>query len=101
MVRKKDVIYYDLTDEKRRCIKITKKDGWQLTNNQIEVLFARYNQTPQVEPSKDYDEKILDKFINSLNIKNEKHKLLIKIWIVTLFIPQISGSVQISSKSYN
>lgn len=90
---KKDAIYYDLTDEKRRCIKITKKDGWQLTNNQIEVLFARYNQTPQVEPSKDYDEKILDKFINSLNIKNEKHKLLIKIWIVTLFIPQISHPI--------
>ena len=48
----KDTIYYDLTDEKRRCIKIT-KDGWKITENQLEVLFKRYKQQlPQIEPSR-------------------------------------------------
>jgi len=34
----KDAIYYDMSDEKRRCIKVT-KDGWKIVDNQIEVLF--------------------------------------------------------------
>ena len=90
----KDEIYYDLSDEKRRCIKITKGIGWKIINNQIEVLFKRYgHQAPQVEPSRDYDSKIFDKFIDSLNIKNEKHKLLVKIWIISLLIPGISHPI--------
>ena len=90
----KDEIYYDLSDEKRRCIKITKGIGWKIINNQIEVLFKRYgHQAPQVEPSHDYDSKIFDKFIDSLNIKNEKHKLLVKIWIISLLIPGISHPI--------
>ena len=43
-----------------------------------------------MEPTHDYDSKILDKFIDSLNIKNEKHKLLVKIWIISLLIPDIA-----------
>ena len=38
----KESIYYDMTDEKRRCIKITKGNGWKIVNNQHEVLFKRY-----------------------------------------------------------
>jgi hypothetical protein len=90
----KDEIYYDLSDEKRRCIKITKGIGWKIMNNQIEVLFKRYgHQAPQVEPSHDYDSKIYDNFIDSLNIKNEKHKLLVKIWIISLLILGISHPI--------
>jgi hypothetical protein len=63
-------------------------------NNQIEILFKRYgHQAPQVEPSHDYHSKIFDKFIDSLNIKNEKHKLLVKIWIISLLIPGISHPI--------
>ena len=80
-----------MSDETRRCIKITKGKGWKIVENQIEVLFRRYNhQIPQIEPSQDYDPKVLDNFINSLNIKNENHKILIKVWIVSLLIPSIS-----------
>ena len=87
----KDSIYYDLSDKKRRCIKITKNNGWKISENQIEVLFKRYgHQSSQLEPLHDYDPKIFDKFINSLNIKNEKHKLLVKIWIISLLIPEIA-----------
>ena len=87
----KDSIYYDMTDEKRRCIKITKGGGWKIVENQIEVLFKRFgHQSPQVEPLHDYDSKILDKFVDSLNIKNETDKILIKVWIVSLLIPVIA-----------
>lgn len=87
----KDSIYYDLTDERRRCVKIIKGKGWKIEDNQTEVLFKRYGyETSQVEPSNYYDSKILDKFINSLNIKNENHKLLVKIWIISLLIPDIA-----------
>ena len=86
----KESIYYDMTDEKRRCIKIKKGNGWKVVDNQLEVLYKRYgHESPQVEPLHDYDIKVFHKFINSLNIKNEKHKLLVKIWIVSLFIPDI------------
>ena len=86
----KESIYYDMTDEKRRCIKITKGNGWKVVDNQLEVLYKRYgHESPQVEPLHDYDVKVFHKFINSLNIKNEKHKLLVKIWIVSLLIPDI------------
>ena len=87
----KESIYYDMTDDKKRCIKIIKGNGWKLVENQTEVLFKRYgHETSQFEPSHDYDSKILDKFVNSLNIKNDNHKLLIKIWIISLLIPDIS-----------
>ena len=87
----KDAIFYDLSDDKRRCIKITKDDGWKIVENPIKVLFKRYgHQISQVEPLHEYDNGILDNFIGSLNIKNENHKLLIKVWVITLLIPDIS-----------
>jgi hypothetical protein len=86
----KDSIYYDMTDEKRRCIKITKSNGWKIVENQIEILFKRYgHQLPQLEPSHDYNIKILDNFVDSLNISNENDKILVKVWIISLLIPEI------------
>jgi hypothetical protein len=91
----KDTIYYDLTDEKRRCIKIT-KDGWKITENQLEVLFKRYKQQlPQVEPSRfdAMDDIILDKLVNLFNVKDSDNKLLLKCYIISLFIPDIAKPV--------
>ena len=98
-----DTIYYDLTDEKNRCIKIT-KDGWKIVENQTDVLFRRYdNLIPQVEPIKaittsfdsmdSMDSKMFDEFISLFNIKNKENakdiKLLLNCYIISLFIPDI------------
>ena len=98
-----DTIYYDLSDEKNRCIKIT-KDGWQIVENQTDVLFRRYDHLkPQVEPINQQlhfdgidsiDSKMFDEFISLFNLKNNKEntediKLLLKCYIISLFIPEI------------
>ena len=75
----KDAIYYDMTDSKNRCVKIY-TDGWQIVENQIKVLFRRYNNAKsQVEPIpagnkavgsiSSIDNKIWDDFMALLNIK--------------------------------
>ena len=104
----KDAIYYDMSDEKRRCIKVT-KDGWKIVDNQIEVLFKRYNHLkPQVEPTirttttitklddtDDIDSKMFDVFTTLFNVKkkDQNNTLLLKCYIISLFIPDIPKPV--------
>jgi hypothetical protein len=104
----KDAIYYDLSDSKRRCIKIT-DNSWNIVDNQIEVLFRRYRHlSPQIEPINvlsnndddnmddnidNTDNTILDKFIDLLNVKDDDNKLLLKCYIISLFIPEISKPI--------
>jgi hypothetical protein len=80
--------FYDLTNPKWQCIKITKQD-WELVDKTPVPLFTRYNQTPQVQPSRDYESDIFDRFMNLTNIKNEDDKKLLKVYIVSLIIPDI------------
>jgi hypothetical protein len=102
-----DSIYYDLSDEKNRCVKIT-KDGWEIVENQIDVLFRKYNHLkPQVEPIRNLDridtidDKMLDKFISLFNLKKtnkentiEDIKLLLKCYLISLFIPEIPKPIK-------
>ncbi len=100
-----DAIYYDLSDEKNRCVKIT-PNGWTILDNQTDVLFRRYDhQIPQIDPcsatvvvvdSKDSkDSKMFNEFISLFNLKTNKEntiediKLLLKCYIISLFIPEI------------
>jgi hypothetical protein len=101
-----DTIYYDLSDEKVRCIKIT-REGWQIVENQIDILFRRYdNLKPQVNPIKisssladtidDTDSKMFDEFMSLFNMKNKENKdnkLLLKCYIISLFIPDIQKPI--------
>jgi hypothetical protein len=101
----KNIIYYDLSDSKRRCIKIT-DNGWNIIENQIEILFKRYRHlSPQIEPISvlsnndvidsidDTDNTILDKFVDLLNVKDDDNKLLLKCYIISLFIPEIQKPI--------
>jgi hypothetical protein len=86
--------YYDLTNEKWEFIEIT-SEGWNIVDNLI--IFRRFNnQLPQVYPSGEYDPDIFDKYMNLLlnvNVENENTKkeymLLLKCYIISLFIPEI------------
>jgi hypothetical protein len=80
--------FYDLTNPKWECIKISEQ-GWELVDKTPIPLFIRYNQTPQVQPSHDYAPDIFDRFMNLTNVKNEDDKKLLKIYLISLFIPDI------------
>jgi hypothetical protein len=98
--------YYDLTNSNWCTVKIT-PEGWTIENNPP-ILFRRYaNQLPQVTPIStsitsspssfltmdDKDDTILDKFIDLLNVKDNDNKLLLKCYIISLFIPGISKPI--------
>jgi hypothetical protein len=91
--------YYDLTNNNESSvIKIT-PEGWSIENISP-ILFRRYkNQLPQVNPQSsfsmvdDKDDKIFDKFIDLLNVKDGDNKLLLKCYIVSLFIPDITKPI--------
>ncbi|MFL6433014.1 MAG: hypothetical protein ACJ71O_04675, partial [Nitrososphaeraceae archaeon] len=89
---KEDAICYDLTDEKWRYVKIT-KDGWEVKDDDSSVLFARYNQVAQVPPDRNYEPDIFDKFIGLTNVKDDKDKLLLKVYTISLFIPDIAHAM--------
>jgi hypothetical protein len=83
-----EAFFYDLTNPKWECIEITKQ-GWQLVDKTPIPLFTRFNQTAQVQPSRDYEPNIFDRFMALTNVRKEDDKKLLKIYIVSLFIPDI------------
>jgi hypothetical protein len=89
---KEDAICYDLTDVQWRYVEITKV-GWQIKDDNASILFARYKQVAQVVPDRNYGSDILDKFIGLTNVKDEKDKLLLKVYIVSLFVPDVAHTM--------
>ena len=57
------------------------KEGWQIINETPVPLFMRYSQTPQVEPSRQYEPDILDKFLQLVNLKREEDKILLVVYM--------------------
>jgi hypothetical protein len=85
-------IYYDLTNKDWQVVKIT-ESGWSVENsNDVPIMFRRYqNQRAQVIPSKNYPPDIFDQLLNLINIENDEGtRLLLKCYIITLFIPEIA-----------
>ena len=94
-------IYYDLTNPKWQYIKITNHQ-WELVDNNNNnsnippaTLFVRYNQVPQVLPDRNYEPDVFDKFLTLTNINDEQNRLLLKVYIVSLFIPDIAHVILI------
>jgi hypothetical protein len=91
--------YYDLTNEKHQAIKIAKEGHWEIKDKSPVPLFKRYNQISQVLPAVDYSQSLpielqqkdpLDYFISNLtNIKDNETKLIIKVVLISWFIPEI------------
>lgn len=75
--------YYDLSNGK--AVRITDK-GWQ-TVETFPVLFRRFShQQAQVEPQRGGN---INDLFNFLNVRNERHRLLILVYLIACFIPGI------------
>jgi hypothetical protein len=80
---------YDLTNKNWEFVRIS-SNGWDLFTDQ--VIFRHYNnQQPQAYPDRDYNPRIFDEFFKLVNIKpdDEDSILLLKCYIISLFIPEI------------
>jgi hypothetical protein len=87
-----DSILYDLTNKDWDIVRIT-AEGWNIEKSPI--IFRRYsNQLPQVFPSRDYEQDVFDQFINLVNVKDDDNKLLLKCYIIALFVPGIQKAIQ-------
>ena len=86
--------YYDLTNPLWEVVKIS-VDGWSVEqSDKVPVMFRRRSsQRAQAYPgrSKEYPDDIFDQFFNLVNISNDEGmRLVIKCYIIALFIPEIS-----------
>ena len=89
-------LYYDLTNDVYQSVKISKNGAWQIIDKTPMPLFKRYNQIPQTLPfegsteEEDEIEDPLEAFISNLtNIKDKQDKLIVKVALLTWFIPNI------------
>jgi hypothetical protein len=85
-------IYYDLADSKRRCVKISNKK-WEVVHSPPIPLFVKYNQIEQGIPVSSYPSDILDKLIDLTNVKKARDRKLLKVYVITLFIPDIPHAI--------
>jgi hypothetical protein len=88
-------IYYDMTDDARTIIEIS-KDGKRIINGSdpnAPILFQRYNQVSQVEPDSNYPPDIFEQFLNLTNVRNKQHRHLLQVYIVSLLIPDIDHTI--------
>ena len=87
-------IYYDLTDKMWQAVRISQY-GWNIEKStDVPILFRRHsNQLPQVAPSRKYPIDIFDQFMNLINVKDGNNRLLLKCYIISLFIPEIPKPV--------
>ena len=87
-------INYDLSNDKWQCIKVSQQ-GWEIVNHTPAPMFVRFNQTPQVDPERNYEQNIFDKFLQLTNLKEDQDRMLLKVYIVSLFIPDIPHAMLI------
>ena len=84
-------IWIDLADSEWRAIRVTKA-GWSIVPNPP-ILFARHaHQQPLPEPRVDGE---IDRLGDLLNVGSEAHRLLLKIFLVTCFVPDIPHPILI------
>jgi hypothetical protein len=91
-------IYYDLSNRNWEVVAITKEDWSIKQSTEIPIMFRRQQlQQPQTYPSSEnqgYSDEIFDEFIDILNIRKDGNdRLLLKCYIISLFIPKISKAI--------
>jgi hypothetical protein len=92
---KEGCIYYDMTDAQGRIVEIS-TSGLRIISGSdpdVPILFRRHNQTPQITPDRNYTKDIFDRFLDLTNVRNEAQRLLLKVLIVSAFIPEIDHPI--------
>ena len=81
-----------MTNRDWQVVKVDPENGWTIKYSP--VIFRRYsNQQSQVHASREYHPDIFDQFIRLINIMGNDNKLLLKCYMVSLFIPEIPKPV--------
>jgi hypothetical protein len=83
-------IWYDLTDEKWRAIKIS-ESGWQIIDSPP-IIFKRYSHSrPQIIPANSGGD--VNVLLNYVNITDKQHRLLLLVYLVSCFIPDFGHPI--------
>ena len=95
-----NTIYYDLNNEERQCIKIT-KDGWRIDENPLLFLTSDPNRE-QVYPYQkdllaDKSRRPVRDLINRFFFKHEYQRTIAEVYAIALFIPDISIPIILAS----
>ena len=81
-------------------ILIKKQHTTENSSRSLLPVFIKDSEIPQTEPLKAYPNDIFDKFMQLTNIKNEDDQLLVKVYIISLFIPEIPHYMLIPYGTY-
>lgn len=84
-------IIYDLTNDTHDYI-IVNADRWDTTKNP-DKLFVRFNQRPQVMPSREYPADIFDRYLDLNHVIDPEHRLLTKVSTISNYIPDIPHTI--------
>ena len=91
VARLDDAIWYDLSDERRRAIRVS-PDGWEIVERPP-ILFVHYeHHKAQVEPVPGGE---INQLFEVLPAVEEGSKLLLLTWLVGAFIPDIPHPVPV------
>ena len=96
----KTIWYYDLTNKNWEFVEIT-SEGWRVIQSKDLILFERFStQLPQVYPSENHSDDVLNKFIelvlNKHNVEEDKlqeYRLLLKCYVICAFIPGFPNAI--------
>lgn len=84
-------IYYDLTDDRWRAVRIS-SEGWEIISNPP-ILFRRHShQVAQVEPVSGGDLKDIHRF---LNLTDPLQRLLAEVHMVSFLVPDIAHPIAV------
>jgi hypothetical protein len=92
--QKNNEIHYDLGTSDWDVIKITSAD-WSFSKMSDAALFNRFNQKAQMTPNREYPSDMLDQYLDLMQIRNTAIRLLIKVWTISLLIPDIPHPIAI------
>ncbi len=90
-----DAIYYDLDNEQRQCVKVT-KECWEIVDNPL-LFRPRSTKYAQVIADRTYDKKrhYVREIIDKSTIKHQHQILIDEVYTISLFIPDIAHPMNV------